>query len=169
MPTATAVRVPTAPTMIQPPPTGAIPDWLTMQRAILRDAPDNDTAIRWQLAGALEHITDLDMQLQELEAQIAALQQPTQPRRPTQWRPMILALLRERGAPMTAAAITQALDAWRPLTDTCRDMVQAGLLVQDNEHFMLPLDATRPGRAPDPAAVAASNGTAPKRRSKKGS
>jgi hypothetical protein len=145
----TTLPVPTMRRMPTPP---ALPIPIT-PAALLREAPDNDTAVRWMLAWYMELSGDLDATIAALQAQIVALQQPTMPRRPIQWRPQIVTLLTERGAPMTAQAITQALDAPQSLARNCREMVQAGLLVQSGEHFTLP---------PDPT-VAANNGTAPRR------
>lgn len=109
------------------------PDWRSTQRSILRDAPDGETAIRWQLAAALEHIAALETQLQAFR-QLRVVT-------PTSWRPAILALLRERGAPMTGAAIRAALDAPRPLGDVLRKMHRAGMVTLEGGCYAVLLPA----------------------------
>ena len=69
MPNTATMAIPTnrhatAPAAIMPTPTVEAPAWLITQRAILREAPDGDTAIRWQLAAALVYIASLEAQIQ---------------------------------------------------------------------------------------------------------
>jgi hypothetical protein len=148
----------THPAAVAPPiPEGqtaqALPDWLMQQQTILRTAPDGDTAIRLLYADLLAQCAMLQASNATLQARItdhdamveAAIRQARPIRQPSQ-RPAILALLEARGAPMTPAAITQALDAPKSLLDTLKGMADAGLLVRTDGHFALP-QATAPPAA----------------------
>ena len=142
----------------------ALPDWLSQQQTILRTAPDGDTAIRLLYADLLAERALLIREIMQLQNALQAAQAPPlplarPPRQPSQ-RPAILALLEARGAAMTPAAITQALDAPRSLTDTLKNMASAGLLTRTDGHFALPTAAAPPApptkqgrriRAPDAA------------------
>jgi hypothetical protein len=138
----------------------ALPDWLSQQQTILRTAPDGDTAIRLLYADLLAERALLLRENMRLTLALQAATTPSltlgrPPRQPSQ-RPAILALLEARGAAMTPAAITQALDAPRSLTDTLKNMVTAGLLVREGGHFALP-------QAPAPEAAPTRKGGRPPR------
>jgi hypothetical protein len=123
------------------------PDWLIRQRTLLLDASDGDMAIRHLLALAWDQLAAAEARTLDLEAQLLVAQAPAVPFRAVSWRPQICDLLRARGAPMAAAAITQALDAPRSLADICRHMATAGLLIRTDGLYALPKAETPPAAA----------------------
>jgi len=123
------------------------PDWLTNQQAILRTAPDGDTAIRHLYADLLIQHALLQSAHAAVLVQLQAAHAPARPARPMSWRPAILTLLRERGQPMSIGQITQALEAPHSLASPLLDMAKAGLLTRtDTGAYAVPPD-------PQPAAA----------------
>ena len=112
-------------------------DFLTSQRRILREAPDAETALRWQLEGALAHIATQEAMLSTLQAQLwEVAQPPLRPHRPT-LRPAIRTLLQTRAAPMTASQIQHALDLDEAMGTRLNDMVRDGQLTCTDGHYAL--------------------------------
>jgi len=136
--------------------------FLTTQRAILLEASSAEMALRQQLAEACFLLQTADERITALEAQLLAAQQAT-PRRPTpSLRPAIVALLQQRGAPLTRMQIEEAMEAGTRLAEPLRDMVKAGRLVLEGDRYRLPPGASEdakpaaftlppdPTRAPEP-------------------
>ncbi len=139
--TTTTVRLPIRSEVLphngQQAPLPDILDFLTSQRRILREAPDAETALRWQLEGALAHIATQEAMLSTLQAQLwEVAQPPSRPHRPT-LRPAIRDLLRAHGGPMTASQIQQALDIHESLGKRLNDMVRDGQLTCTEGQYAL--------------------------------
>ncbi len=112
-------------------------DFLASQRRLLREAPDAETALRWQLEGALAHIAALDAMLSTLQAQLWEVGHPAPPPRTPPLRPQVRALLRDSAGPMTALQIQAALETVGSMVGRLNDMVKDKQLTCTEGHYAL--------------------------------
>jgi hypothetical protein len=132
---------------------------ITAQQHIWRTAPDNDAALRLLYADLLmerallaAENTRLQLALQATQVPATAVPATARRQRPP-LRPHIVALLRERGTPMTRIEIEAALDLG-PLNDALNGLRQLGRVTLANAKYALVPEAAAPAAPADAAPPA---------------
>lgn len=133
-------------------------DWISAQQHILRTAPSGDAAIRLLYADLLGDRATLLAENTRLSLELqAALVPPEAPVRLRQrqrppLRPHILALLKERGTPMSREQIETTLDLG-PLNEPLAALVKLRMVTLANAKYALRPEEAAPAVPAPPAKV----------------